>query len=102
MDESQGLESQLASVPKGKFVCARLDADEADRIRLERLGICVGRTLELLSAGDPMIVRVAGARLGLSRKLATVVYVRPAMSVCRERPRLDPELIRPVRPLVTS
>ena len=60
----------------GRFVvCEITDVGEAS-IRLKRLGICENRSVELVQAGDPMIVRVAGARIGLSRRLATSVIVR--------------------------
>ena len=45
--------------------------------RLKRLGICQNRRLEVLQTGDPMVVRVVGSRVGLSRRLAQNVVVSP-------------------------
>ena len=42
-------------------------------IRLKRMGICANRTVDVLHVGDPMIVRVVGVRLGISRRLASHV-----------------------------
>jgi Fe2+ transport system protein FeoA len=53
----------------------RLDADDDDATRLKALGVCVGRQVELVKAGDPLIVRVLGARIGLSARLAAQVQV---------------------------
>jgi hypothetical protein len=44
-------------------------------VRLKRMGICGGRQISVLQAGDPMILRVVGARIGLSRELAATVVV---------------------------
>ena len=45
--------------------------------RLQALGVCVGRRLQLLKAGDPMVITVVGARVGLSARLAAEVRVEP-------------------------
>lgn len=66
----------LAAVAPGRFLCARLDP-VAGAERMKSLGICVGRPLELLSSGDPMILRVCGTSIGLSRQLAAAVRVTP-------------------------
>ena len=39
------------------------------------LGVCVGRRVELVKGGDPLILRVFGSRLGLSAALAARVRV---------------------------
>ncbi len=46
-----------------------------DAIRLKSLGICVGRRVQLVKGGDPLVVRVLGARVGLSARLAQGVVV---------------------------
>ncbi|RIK83120.1 MAG: hypothetical protein DCC67_06270 [Planctomycetota bacterium] len=53
----------------------RLEADGDDCARLNALGVCVGRRLCVLRSGDPMIIRVVGARVGLSARLAAAVWV---------------------------
>jgi Fe2+ transport system protein FeoA len=55
-----------------------VEGDGPEVTRLKRLGVCGGRRLEIVHAGDPMILRVAGTQIGLSRQLARSVYVAPA------------------------
>jgi Fe2+ transport system protein FeoA len=57
----------------GRIVAVESDSDDA--IRLKSLGLCVGRRVLLAKGGDPLIVRVLGARVGLSRRLAACVLV---------------------------
>jgi Fe2+ transport system protein FeoA len=52
-----------------------VSADAEDATRLMALGLCVGRRVEVVKAGDPMIVRVIGAQVGLSARLAAHVLV---------------------------
>ncbi|HAI13944.1 MAG TPA: hypothetical protein DCM28_19730 [Phycisphaerales bacterium] len=49
------------------------DQEQADR--LKALGLCVGRRIELLKAGNPMILRVLGSRIGLAHRLAKRITV---------------------------
>lgn len=53
----------------------RLETPPEDATRLKSLGLCVGRRVEVVKSGDPLIVRVLGARVGLSARLAATVYV---------------------------
>ncbi len=67
----------LPQLPVG--LCAvvhHVEAADDDMRRLMALGICAGRRLELVQRGDPMILRVYGSRLGVSRRLAARVLVR--------------------------
>ena len=48
-----------------------------DSLRLKALGLCSGRIVQIAAAGDPMIVRVVGARVGVSARLAETVTVVP-------------------------
>jgi Fe2+ transport system protein FeoA len=52
-----------------------VEAEPAEQDRLECLGLCVGRTVEVVQSGDPMIVRVLGARIGIAAALAATVLV---------------------------
>ena len=66
----------LDALPAGRV--ARVVAVEGpsdDAARLKSLGICVGRQVQLMQSGDPLIVRVLGARVGLARRLAADVLV---------------------------
>lgn len=58
-------------------VVARVEARDDDAVRLKRMGVCDGRRVQVLQGGDPMILHVAGCRVGLSRRLAQHVLVRP-------------------------
>ena len=54
---------------------ADVTVESGDAIRLKSLGICVGRRVQLVKSGDPLVVRVLGARVGLSARLAAGVSV---------------------------
>lgn len=61
-------------------------AGDADLMRLRALGLCEGRHAQILKAGDPLIVRVFGTRLGVARSLASRVTTEPCDAArCRER-----------------
>ena len=50
-------------------------AGEGEIDRLKAMGICQGRKVMLVRAGDPLILRVLGSRIGLSARLAARVRV---------------------------
>lgn len=54
-----------------------IDADGDDIGRLMAMGVCVGRQIELVKPGDPLILRVFGTRIGVSARLAERVFVAP-------------------------
>lgn len=69
--------SSLLSLPRGATArVVDLEVDGLDRERLEVMGLCAGRTVEIVKTGDPMIVRVLGTRIGLAGRLAATVRVR--------------------------
>lgn len=59
------------------LVVQRVEAESADALRLKRLGICEGRRVQIVSGGDPLVLRVVGTRIGLSRRLGLCVHARP-------------------------
>ena len=59
-----------------------IEADDEDSQRLKTLGLCVGRQVELIKGGNPLIVRVFSSRLGLSAELAARVQVETCGSGC--------------------
>ena len=68
--------SRLSDVTNpGEFRCVDVKCDGDAMIRLKRLGICDKRTIEVIQPGDPMVLRVIGSRLGVSRRLAESVIV---------------------------
>ncbi len=59
-------------------VCAvvrSVETEDEETQRLKTLGVCVGRRLELVRVGDPLILKIFGSRLGLSAELARRVQV---------------------------
>ncbi|MCS7470723.1 ferrous iron transport protein A [Stieleria sp. ICT_E10.1] len=68
----------LADIQPGRYVCKDVHAAGQDAVRLKRLGVCQGRTIELMGRGDPMILKIGASRVGLSRQLAKLVLVDPA------------------------
>jgi Fe2+ transport system protein FeoA len=67
--------SDLSAGSYGRIT--QVDAHCDDLLRLQALGVCVGRRVQLVRAGDPMIISVVGARVGLSARLAAEVRVVP-------------------------
>lgn len=68
--------TSLCGQPQGAYLrIVGVQAECDDAARLQALGVCVGRRLYVLQTGDPMIVRVVGARVGLSARLAAAVWV---------------------------
>jgi len=61
--------------PRVCAVVRSVDTDDEDTQRLKTLGVCVGRRLELVRMGDPLIIKIFGSRLGLSAGLAQRVQV---------------------------
>ena len=69
-------ETRLDALPPRQCaVVRRIETDGDDVQRLKTLGICVGRRLEVVRIGDPLVVRVFGSRLGLSASLASRVWL---------------------------
>ena len=73
LDASRG--RPITSFQPGTMQCLELLAEGLDAVRLKRLGICQGRSLELIGPGDPMILRIGTSQIGLSRRLASLVLV---------------------------
>jgi len=68
--------------PKVCAIVRRIEAEDDSMDRLKALGICLGRQVELVKRGDPLIVRVFGSRLGISARLAERVLVEPCTGGC--------------------
>ncbi len=69
---------RLDQLPARHFgVIAHIEAADDDSERLMALGVCTGRAIELIQAGDPLILKVFASRIGLSARLARRVYVSP-------------------------
>jgi Fe2+ transport system protein FeoA len=63
--------------PRATARVARVCVGPDDAVRLMALGVCVGRRITIVKTGDPLIVQVVGARVGLSERLAAGVLVEP-------------------------
>ncbi len=61
--------------PKTCAVVRQIESQSEDIQRLKTLGICLGRRVEVVKCGDPLIVRVFGSRIGLSAELASNVLM---------------------------
>ena len=68
--------------PKVCGVIRRIEAEDDSMDRLKAMGVCIGRRVELVKSGDPLIVRVFGSRLGISARLANRVLVEPCIGNC--------------------
>ncbi|MCA9239450.1 MAG: ferrous iron transport protein A [Planctomycetales bacterium] len=66
----------LALLRRGQAgVVRQVTVDPADSGRLKSMGICVGRTVQVTTVGNPLIVKVLGSRVGLAGALASCVTV---------------------------
>ncbi|MCH2211799.1 MAG: ferrous iron transport protein A [Fuerstiella sp.] len=59
----------------GKVRCVNVECTGDAMVRLKRMGICDQSIIEVIQPGDPMVLRVVGTRLGVSRRLAESVVV---------------------------
>ena len=86
----------LDQCPPGDAAVIRtLDVEGQDADRLKRMGLCVGRRVEIVRAGDPCIVRVYGSRVGLARHLAAAVGVERCAVCGTPPPGTLPEAMPP-------
>ncbi len=61
--------------PRVCAVVRQIATDDEEMQRLKTLGVCLGRRVELVKIGDPLILKVFGSRLGVSAALAANVSV---------------------------
>ncbi len=61
--------------PRVCAVVRSVSTDDEDTQRLKTMGVCVGRRVELVRAGNPLILKIFGSRLGVSAELAARVRV---------------------------
>ncbi len=69
-------ETRLDELPP--HTCAvvrRIETDGEEVQRLKSLGLCVGRQIEVVKTGDPLVVKIFGSRIGLSASLAECVWL---------------------------
>jgi Fe2+ transport system protein FeoA len=56
-------------------IIRRIETDGEEVQRLKSLGLCVGRQIEVVKSGDPLIIKIFGSRIGLSASLAGRVWL---------------------------
>ena len=61
--------------PRICAVVRSIETDDEETLRLKTMGVCVGRRIELVRKGDPLVLRIFGSRLGISSSLAKRVQV---------------------------
>lgn len=73
-------------------VVHEVEAPDAEMERLMAMGVCGGRTIELVQIGDPLILKVYGTRVGVSARLAAKIKVRACSTACCDlnRPQIIP------------
>jgi Fe2+ transport system protein FeoA len=52
---------------------------DGDLQRLMAMGVCRGRRVEVIQQGNPLIIGVLGARIGVSARLASRIMVQPCV-----------------------
>jgi Fe2+ transport system protein FeoA len=68
--------------PRTCAVVRRIETDGEEFQRLKSLGLCVGRQIEVVKSGDPLIVKIFGSRIGLSASLAARVWLEVCTPNC--------------------
>lgn len=67
---------RFSELPSGsRAIVQRVKPSEGAMQRLMAMGLCVGRELEVVRQGNPLILRLLGARIGVSSRLARHVVV---------------------------
>jgi len=61
----------------GELEVVEVLGEDGNTKRMCELGICTGKRVSIVRAGDPALVAVAGSRFALARELAARVFVRP-------------------------
>ncbi len=64
-------------VPGRVAVIVSVEAAGQEQARLKSMGLCIGRRVQMVTVGDPLILRVLGSRIGLSQRLAKGITVKP-------------------------
>ena len=67
---------RLSEATSGSYLCVSMEESLPGMLRLQQLGLCADRKLELLAAGNPLIVLVGATKIGVSRQLADHIIVK--------------------------
>lgn len=67
---------RLDQIPAGtRAIVEKIDGGDAAIQRLMAMGLCVGRQIEVIRHGNPLIVRLLGSRIGISGRVARHIHV---------------------------
>jgi len=70
---------RLSELPSGKRgVVHHIETAEKALHRLMAMGLCVGREITVVRHGNPLILGLLGARIGVSSRLARHVVIQPS------------------------
>ncbi|OHE77440.1 MAG: hypothetical protein A2107_14450 [Verrucomicrobia bacterium GWF2_62_7] len=70
---------RLNELPSGsRGVVHHIETAETALHRLMAMGLCVGREIKVVRQGNPLILGLLGARIGVSSRLAHHVVVQPS------------------------
>lgn len=61
----------------GELEVVEVSSEDGATNRMRELGICPGKRVAVVRAGNPAILAVSGSRFALSRELMVRVLVRP-------------------------
>ena len=67
---------RLDQLPSGSLALVqRIESADSAMHRLMAMGLCVGRYVQVVRHGNPLIIRLLGARIGLSGRVAQHIIV---------------------------
>jgi len=70
-------EHGLDGLPSGaRGIVRHIESRDEAVLRLMAMGLCVGREVEVVRQGNPLVLRILGARIGVSSRLARRVVVQ--------------------------
>lgn len=70
---------RLNELASGKQAVVRhIETGETIMQRLMAMGLCAGREVKVVRQGNPLIVGLLGARIGVSRRVASQILVEPS------------------------
>jgi Fe2+ transport system protein FeoA len=74
--ETSKIQCGLNELPSGaQAIVQHIEPAGEAMQRLMAMGLCIGRELEIARQGNPLILRLLGARIGVSGRLAHHVVV---------------------------
>ncbi len=70
---------RLDQLPSGtRGIVQRIDSADAALHRLMAMGLCPGRDIEVVRQGSPLILRLLGAHIGVSSRVARQIVIEPS------------------------